>query len=157
MKFTPQALNPGSGGKWVKAHLVLPEGFGVDDVDADTPAEIEQLGIESEYMNVFINDEGLVKIEAAFRRGDFCAAIDYGPGEITVIGRLTSGQYFWGSDTIRIITNKLGYVAELAYYWLGADCGPPDWCGGLDVDRDSVVDWLDFAMSDGCCIEIIKE
>jgi len=157
MKFTPQALNPGSQGKWVKAHLVLAEGFGVDDVDADTPAEIEQLGIESEYMNVFINEEGLVEIEAAFRRGDFCAAIDYGPGEVTVIGRLTSGQYFCGSDTIRIINNKLGYVGALASYWLQADCGPPDWCGGLDVDQDSVVDWLDFAMSDGCCIEFSKE
>ena len=72
-------------------------------------------------------------------------------------GRLTSGQYFCGSDTIRIITSKLGYVADLAYYWLGADCGPPDWCGGLDVDQDSVVDWLDFAMSDGCCIKVIEE
>ena len=157
MKFTPQALNPGSGGKWVKAHLVLPEGFVVDDVDADTPAEIEQLGIGSEYMNVFINEDGLVEIEVAFRRGDFCAAIDYGPGEVTVAGRLTSGQYFYGTDTIRIITNKLGYVVDLASYWLQADCGPPDWCGGLDVDQDSVVDWLDFAMSDGCCIEIIRE
>jgi len=157
MKFTPQALNPGSGGKWVKAHLVLPEGFGVDDVDADTPSEIEQLGIESEYMNVFINEDSLVEIEAAFRRGDFCGAIDYGPGEVTVIGRLTSGQYFCGSDTIRIITNKLGYVADIASYWLQADCGPPDWCGGLDVDQDSVVDWLDFAMSDSCCIKVIEE
>jgi hypothetical protein len=157
MKFTPQALNPGSGGKWVKAHFVLPEGFAVEDVDANTPAEIEQLGIESEYMNVFINEEGLVGIEAAFSRGDFCAAIDYGPGEVTVAGRLTSGQYFCGSDTIRIITNKLGYVADLASYWLEADCSPPDWCGGLDIDQDSVVDWLDFAMSDGCCIEIIRE
>ncbi|MHC4677009.1 MAG: LamG-like jellyroll fold domain-containing protein [Planctomycetota bacterium] len=30
MKFTPQALNPGSRGGWVKAHLVLPEGFVVE-------------------------------------------------------------------------------------------------------------------------------
>jgi hypothetical protein len=156
MKFTPQALNPGSGGNWVKAHLVLPEGFVVDDVDADTPARIQELCIESEYMNVFINEEGLVEIEAAFRRIDFCAGVDYGPSEVTVTGRLTSGQYFCGSNTIRIITNKLGYVVDLAYYWLHADCGPPDWCGGLDVDQDSVIDWLDFAMSDGCCIEIIR-
>jgi len=156
MKFTPQALNPGSQGKWVKAHLVLPEGFAVEDVDADTPAEIEQLGIESEYMNVFINEDGLVEIEAAFRRGDFCGGVDFGPAEVTVAGRLTSGQYFYGTDTIKIVSNKLGYVADLASYWLQAGCGPADWCGGLDVDRDSVVDWRDFAMSDGCCIEIIR-
>ncbi len=157
MKFTPQALNPGSQGNWVKAHLVLAEGFGVGDVDADTPAKIGQLGIESEYMNVFINEEGLVEIEAAFRRGDFCAGVDFGPAELTVTSRLIDERYLYGTDTIRIITNKLGYVADLASYWLGADCGPPDWCGGLDVDQDSIVDWLDFAMSDGCCIKIIKE
>jgi hypothetical protein len=157
MKFTPQALNPGSQGNWVKAHLVLPEGFGVEDVDTDTPAKIAQFGIESEYMNVFINEDGFVEIEAAFSRGDFCAGVDFGPAKVTVTSRLIDGRYLYGTDTIRIITSKLAYVADLASYWLGADCGPPDWCAGLDVDRDSVVDWLDFVMSDGCCIKIIKE
>jgi len=158
MKFTPQALNPGSGGRLVKAHFVLPEGFLPDDVDTNTPAVIAPLGIESEYMNVFINEDGLVEIEAAFSRSDFCRSATSNDGtEVIVIGLLTSGQYFYGTDTIRIITNKLGYIADLASYWLQADCGPPDWCGGLDVDQDSVVDWLDFAMSDGCCIEVIEE
>jgi hypothetical protein len=36
MKFTPQALNLRSKGKWLKAHLVLPEGFDVNDVDTNT-------------------------------------------------------------------------------------------------------------------------
>ncbi len=156
MNFTPQALNPDSQGNWVKAHLVLPEGFGVDDVDADTAAEIEQLGIESEYMNVFINEDGLVEIEAAFRRGDFCGGVGYGPAEVTVTSRLVDGRYLYGTDTIRIINKSLEYVAVFVSHWLEADCGGPDWCGGLDVDRDSVVDFVDFALLDGCCIEIIR-
>jgi hypothetical protein len=157
MKFTPQALNPGSKGRWVKAHFVLPEGFLPDDVDTNTPAVIEQLGIESEYMNVFINEDGLVEVEAAFSRSDFCGAIDYGPGEVTVAGRLTSGQYFYGTDTIKIVSNKLEHLAAFASYWLEADCGPPDWCDGFDLDHNGMVNFVDFALTEGCCIEVIEE
>ncbi len=156
MKFTPQALNPGSKGNWMKAHFVLPEGFIVEDVDASRPAWIEPLGIESEYMNIFINEDGLVEIEAAFSRAEFCAA---GPadGTVTVIGVFGTGQYFYGTDTIKIITGNFKYLGVLASHWLEQDCGKPDWCSGLDVDQDSVVNFVDFAMFDGCCIEIIKK
>jgi hypothetical protein len=29
------------------------------------------------------------------------------------------------------------------------DCGEPDWCVGFDLDRDSVVNFVDFALFDG--------
>jgi len=158
MKFTPQALNPSSKGNWVKAHLVLPECFGVDDVDANEPATVEPFGIESEYINVFVNEDGLVEIEVAFGRAAFCgAATDYGPVEVTVIGLLTSGQYFYGTDTIKIINKTFEYLGVLASHWLEAGCGAPDWCGGVDLDHSFVVDFVDFAMFDGCCIEVIRQ
>ncbi|MHC4621349.1 MAG: S8 family serine peptidase, partial [Planctomycetota bacterium] len=53
MKFTPQALNPGSHGNWVKARFVLPEGFVPDDVNTNTPAEISEPfdpPLESQYL-----------------------------------------------------------------------------------------------------------
>ena len=157
MKFTPKALNPRSKGKWLKAHFVLPEGFTIDDVDAGTPAVIAMLGIESEYMNVFINEDGLVEIEAAFSRSDFCVSLlsDY-TTEVTVIGLLTTGQRFYGTDTIRIINNKLEQLAVFSSYWLEADCGKPHWCGGADLNEDSVVNFIDFALLAPCCIEVIK-
>ena len=157
MRFTPQALNPGSQGKWVKAHLVLPEDFAVEDVDADTPALINELGIESDYVNVFVNEDDLVEVEAAFDRADFCAGTDYGPAEVTVTGLLTSGQSFYGTDTIRIISNKLAYIAVVASHWLETGCGQPGWCDGFDLDQNSTVDFVDFALLEGCCIEIITE
>jgi len=158
MHFTPKTLNPGSRGKWLKAHFVLPEGFVVEDVDANTPATLEPVGIESDYINVFINEDGLVEIEIAFDRADFCGAgIDYGPAEVTVMGRLSDCRYFYGTDTIRIITSNLKYLAVLASHWLEGGCGVPDWCGGVDLDRNSVVDFVDFVLLDGCCIEVIKE
>ena len=158
MQFTPQTLNPDSKGKWVKAHFVLPEGFVVEDVDVNTPAALEPLGIESDYINVFINEDGLVEIEVAFGRAEFCGAtMDYGPAEVIVIGKLTSGQDFYGTDTIRIITNNLKYLAVLSSYWLETGCGKPDWCGGADLDQNFVVDFIDFALFDGCCIKFGKK
>jgi hypothetical protein len=74
--------------------------------------------------------------------------------EVIVIGLLNDGRNFYGTDTIRIIDKSLEYVAVLAAHWLEADCGVPDWCGGADVDQDSVVNLVHFAMFDGCCIEV---
>ena len=158
MQFTPRALNPDSRGKWVKAHFVLPAGFVVEDLDVSSPAKIEPLGIESEYINVFVNEDGLVEIEVVFGRAAFCGdATDYGPVEVTVIGLLTSGQYFYGTDTIKIINKTFEYLGVLASHWLEAGCGAPDWCGGVDLDHSSMVDFVDFAMFDGCCIEVIRQ
>ena len=158
MKFTPQALNPESKGNWIKAHFVLPEGFEVNAVDVNSPAEIWPLGIESDYINVFINEDGLVEIEIGFDRANFCSAgIDYGPAEVTVIGKLMTGQNFYGTDTIRIINNNLKYLAVLSFHWLEAGCGVPDWCGGADLNQSNVVDFIDFALYDGCCIEVVKQ
>jgi hypothetical protein len=48
-------------------------------------------------------------------------------------------------------------VADLASYWLESGCGKPDWCGGVDLNQDSSVDFVDFALFDGCCIEVVAE
>ncbi|MHC4423509.1 MAG: LamG-like jellyroll fold domain-containing protein, partial [Planctomycetota bacterium] len=155
MKFTPQALNPGSRGRWVKAHFVLPEEYTVEDVDANRPAVVQPGGIESDYINVFINESNLVEVEAAFDRGEFCGIVTGGqPMEASVTGSFISGQQFYGTDTIKITTNTFEYLAVLATYWLEAECGKPDWCEGADLDRDSVVNFVDFALFDGCCIEV---
>ena len=158
MKFTPQALNPGSKGNWVKAHFVLPEGFDVDDVDANTPAILQPGDVESEVpMNVFVNEANFVEVEAAFERGSFCeAGISDEAMEVRVVGSFTSGQYFYGTDTIKIINKTFEYLGVLASHWLEADCGAPDWCGGVDLDHSSAVDLVDFALFDGCCIEVIR-
>jgi parallel beta-helix repeat protein len=161
LRFTPQTVNPESRGKWVRAHFVLPEGYVVEDVDANRPARITEPfepDIESEYMNVFVNEDGLVEIEAAFDRGEFCAGgIDGNSIEVTAVGSFTTGRYFYGTETIKITTNYLKYVADLASYWLAADCGKPDWCGGVDLDQDSLVNFRDFALFDGCCVEVVAD
>jgi len=155
MKLVPQALNPGSQGNWVKAHFVLPEGYTVDDVDTNRSAEIEQFQITSESMEVFVNEEDFVVVMAVFDRKAFCSI---GPleGEIAVVGYLTSGRRFRGTDIIKILTNKIKHLGVLAANWLSV-CSAPDWCDGADLDQDSVVNFIDFALLDGCCFEVIKD
>jgi hypothetical protein len=158
MRFTPPVLNPGSRGRWIKAHLVLPEGFAVEDVDGNTPALLEPFSIESDHINVFVNEDGLVEIEIAFERGAICeAGVNDEAIAVRVIGSLSNGEYFYGTDIIRIINGGLKYVAVLASHWLEAGCGVPDWCGGVDLNHSSTVDFVDFALFDGCCIEVVKD
>jgi parallel beta-helix repeat protein len=157
MKFTPRVLNTKSRGKQLKAHLILPEGFGVDDVDTDTPAMLEPLGIASDYVKAVVNKEGLVEIKTAFARAKFCSGGDYGPAEVIVVGLLKSGEYglyFYGTDTIKVNATDIKDLATLASHWLNGDCRPPDWCEGADVDQDSVVNFVDFAFLESCCVEV---
>jgi len=157
MKFTPKALNVGSNGRWVKAHFVLPEGYGLDDVDTDRPGVIVELGVESDHIEASINDKGLVEIVMSFGRGAFCGStLDYGPAEVTVVGFLSSGQSYYGADTIKIMSHIVEALNVLASNWLETDCGKPDWCNGADVDQNSVVDLLDYGLFDGCCIEVVE-
>jgi predicted outer membrane repeat protein len=154
MRLVQQAINPGSKGNWVKAHFVLPEGFTVDDVDTSRPAEIEQFHIMSESIEVSVKD-GLVAVVAVFDRGEFCSI---GPldGQISIVGYLTSGKSFRGTDTIKIVKNKIKHLAVVASSWLSV-CSGPDWCDGADLDQDSVVNFVDVALLDGCCFEVIKD
>jgi len=154
MHFTPRMLNPKSKGKWIKAHLVLPAGFTAEDVNTNSPAKIvEPFTAESVYMDVF--EDGLVKIMAAFDRADFCSN-GSAHRDIVVIAQLTTGQYFYGTDRIRIKTNNLEYLAVLTYYWLSTDCTNPHWCEDSDINQDGTVDFIDFALFDGCCLEFIQ-
>jgi len=147
MKFTPQALNCHSGGRWVRAHFVLPAGFTADQVDSDTPGSIESLGIESDHIDVFVDEDGLVGVKMAFDRTAFCDALtEHGAVEITVTGSLTNGQQFYGVDTIVVIGSRFENLAALSSHWLQADCNGPDWCGGLDLDRRHQVDFKDFGL-----------
>lgn len=146
IKITPQTLNCSSNGNWVKAHFTLPEGYTTEDVDTEKPATIDSLTIISDHMNVFYNNEGLVEIEAAFSRTDFCSIGLYGNVELTVRGWLTDETAFYGTDTIRITTNKLEKLPDFISHWLEEDCGMPDWCGGFDIDHSSTVDLNDFVL-----------
>ena len=157
MKLTPRTLNCGSKGNWVKAHLTLPEEFTVADVDPNRPAVLRDFNFESAPLNVFVNENELVEIEAAFRREDICSLASDWPDSLTVYGFFSDGSIFLGTSTVRIITPGLNDIHELAAMWLEMDCSPSDWCGGMDLNQDSMVNFADFALLQSGQIEFVSK
>jgi hypothetical protein len=151
MKFTPKVINSCGEGRWVKAHLVLPEGFTVADVNRNSPLMIVPFGIQSEYMDVFTDEDGFAQVEVAFDRGVFCGAgAEYDLTDVTVLGLLTDGRYFGGRDGIHMMNKNTKCLSVFASYWLRGDCDSSDWCDGLDLNQDSAVDFIDFALLFSC-------
>jgi hypothetical protein len=109
MRFTPKALNLCSRGRWVKAHLVFPAGFTATDVDTKSPAILELLGIEvaSERVKVLGNKKGRAKVRIAFDRSAFCGIVpDADFAVVTVTGSLTTGQQFFGTDRVKMVSSN---------------------------------------------------
>ncbi|MHC4067982.1 MAG: right-handed parallel beta-helix repeat-containing protein [Planctomycetota bacterium] len=107
MKLTPQMLNCESKGKWIKTHVILPEGFYAEDVDVNAPAAAEPVGIESEFIEVNEYSDGSFDVQIYFEREGFCEVLsdtEEAYLEVTVTGSLTNGRKFEGSDTIRLKT-----------------------------------------------------
>ncbi len=105
MKLTPQMLNCNSKGKYVKAHLTLPEGFLPQDVDVNESAIAEPMGVYSEYIKVLGSHKSQVRLEIAFDHEAFCDRVSDADDDfldVTVIGSLTTSQYFYATDTIKI-------------------------------------------------------
>ncbi|NIP24501.1 MAG: hypothetical protein GWN67_22585, partial [Phycisphaerae bacterium] len=90
-------------GNWIKAHLTLPEGFTVEDVDSERSAVLHSFGIQSAPLHVSVAKNKLVEIEASFERQALCSIEGDLPDELTVAGFLTDGNIFLGTSKVRII------------------------------------------------------
>jgi hypothetical protein len=157
MKLTPGTLNCRSYGNWVKAHLTLPQGFTVADVNSNRPAVLHSFGFESAPLYVFVNKDKLVEIEAAFERQKACSLAGDWPQELTVAGFLADGNIFLGTSTVRIIHPGMKVIEELAWYWLNADCVQPDFCNDIDMNKDSLVNLADYALLMNIEVEFVTD
>jgi len=156
MKFTPRTLNCHSHGKWIKAHLTLPEGYTIYDVDPNKLVILKPLDLLPVKQDVFVNDAGRVLIIASFDRQTFCDAMNDWPEQLFILGHFTSGESFYGKAGVRVITPGIKEIAELTSRWLKTGCKKPHWCDGMDINQDSIVNLADFALLKNCCVEIIS-
>ncbi|MHC4215291.1 MAG: right-handed parallel beta-helix repeat-containing protein [Planctomycetota bacterium] len=158
MKLTPQSLNPTSQGNWVKAHFVMPPTITEEDIDINTPFFVTPLDIDSTYMNVFLNSDGLVTIEAGFNRNNFAnvlAPFTSSESSCDIKGMLLSGQPFYGTTSFKITGKIFNHLAVLSSWWLNTDCTEPDFCGGFDFNRDGIVNFIDLTLLNGQCADFI--
>ena len=70
---------------------------------------------------------------------------------------LADGNIYLGTSSVRIITPGLKELVDLSTYWLQEGCKKPSFCDGHDLNRDSVVDLLDFALLWNSSVEFINE
>jgi hypothetical protein len=105
MKFTPQTLNCKSKGKWVKAHFKLPKGYKGMDVDKQETATLEPYGLPA----IRIQASGKSRnVTISYDRGTFARALigdANETAEVTAVGQFKSGQYFFGTDTIKVLNS----------------------------------------------------
>ncbi len=89
------------------AQIVLPEGIKKEQIDTDQTLLLYPGGIEATYQCFFEYHRFRIKyisILASFSIANFLDAVpDNGNVEIDVVGQLKTGQYFYGTTSIRII------------------------------------------------------
>jgi hypothetical protein len=106
MKFTPHTLNCKSKGKFVKAHFKLPKGFTGRNVDKQETATLEPFGLPS--IRIQASNGKSRNVTIVFDRRTFARTLigdANETAEVTVVGQLKSGRFFFGTDTIRVLNS----------------------------------------------------
>lgn len=142
----PQTLNLTSKGI-LTCFIRLSREYDVNEIDtAGICLKTEACQIEALIVSI---DEQEHVVIAKFSRQAAAAILDAGEQvEITITGRLTDGTIFEGIDLIRVINSKLQIVADFSSHWLRTYDSDPHACKYLDVNQDSVINFVDFAMLD---------
>ncbi|MHC4559115.1 MAG: hypothetical protein ACYTEX_24375 [Planctomycetota bacterium] len=76
--------------------------------------------------------------------------------KVAEVSAKSLGRYKCRNLSVKITTNYLMYLRTLASRWLEVGCAGPDWCSGLDLNQDALVNLVDLALFDACCIEVIR-
>lgn len=106
----PRTINRTSRRETISAVLRLPESMVRDDIDAYEPLVLFPGAIEAAGQSIIPSGkpaQSNVRIVAVFHKAELLAAMpDNGDVEVTIVGRFISGEYFYGTDKIRIIGSR---------------------------------------------------
>ena len=105
--IVPRVINRNNHLKRVMAIMRLPEGVGRHDI-ADEPFELYAANLDGEPIQAIwqrvIGCRRRASVFALFDKTELMDLVSgNGPVELTVTGKLKSGQYIYGSDTVRIV------------------------------------------------------
>ena len=106
MKFTPRTLNCKSKGKWVKAHIKLPKGYIGRDVDKQATATLEPFVLPSARLQASSGKSRNVTV--SYDRGTLARLLigeEKDSAEVTAVGQFKSGQFFFGTATIKVLNS----------------------------------------------------
>jgi probable HAF family extracellular repeat protein len=101
----PTTINCNSRTKYVTTFVYLPKDIGPGDIN-DEPLTMYPCYIQSKYQHVYRLGHGRgtrTAVMTVFDKDEICDALGIGWHRVEVAGRLQSGRYFYGTDTIRIV------------------------------------------------------
>ncbi len=107
LRIIPDVINRSDHLRNITAVMELPKGIKKIDVKNEPfvlyPAGSEE-GIEADWQRIYTTWYRRVEAVALFSKSELMGAVpNNGRVKLQVVGQLKSGQYFFGSDTIRII------------------------------------------------------
>jgi len=106
----PRTINLRSRQKYILAWVRLPEGITKRQIDTDQPLLLYPGGVEANHQYTFQSRRHgaqQMSILAFFDKSELMEAVpDSGQVELQVVGQLKTGQYFYGTNTIRIISRR---------------------------------------------------
>ena len=106
----PRTINRHSRQRRIMAWLRLPKGVTKDQIDSNTPLLLYPGEIEPTRQYIFQRGHRgpkRVSIIAYFDKSDLMDAVsNNGRAELKIVGQLKTGQYFYGTDTVRIINRR---------------------------------------------------
>jgi len=165
----PDTLNLKSKGQWVTAYIQFPEGYNSEDIDAITillnetiqpvlDPKYDFVTNSSEYL-VDHNNDGIIERMVKFNRTQVAEyilskGIMHGNVTLILIGQLTDGTLFEGSDIIRVrmpgdinIDGKVD-VRDIALTakTFGSYPDHPKWNPIADENEDNKIDIRDIAL-----------
>jgi hypothetical protein len=107
LRIVPRVINRRSRQPKILALLRLPEGVTADQIDSNEPLLLYPGGIEPMSQRITESQRQGESIFALFDKDELMDAVgDNGGVELRVGGLLKIGRYFYGSDTVRIISPR---------------------------------------------------
>ncbi|MBW8042491.1 MAG: S8 family serine peptidase [Planctomycetes bacterium] len=112
----PRTINRGRVGEKILAVMRLPEPIVKDDIDAHVPLVLYPGAVKATEQYLIPpgrEAKSNVIIHAVFNKAELVASLvrfaeqssgDNGDVELTVVGRFGTGEYFYGTDTVRVIS-----------------------------------------------------
>ena len=98
VRITPNTINVKSNQPKIDAIIGLPAGIKGSEIDENFA--ITFYPGEAKAINQAVRGS---EFAASFDKDAVCAAMQDGNNEITVAGKLKSGQWFYGTDTIKVL------------------------------------------------------
>lgn len=103
LKIAPSAINVRSEGLNILAGIRFPDGFTAADADNDAPLRLYPGGIQATGRWTAGGEADHVNLFVFFDKDALSGEVQNGPTELTVVGKLRTGQLFYGRDTIKVI------------------------------------------------------